>query len=483
MKKVISSLLVMSLMLYASVAKADNLTVEQAKTIGCYYMASQTGYSKLAPEHLTLIYQFENLELGIPSAYVFNVNSCGWIIIAASSVVDPIIAFSTESTLDMSDIPDNMRWWLNGYTDVIASVQVLDAEKDYPDSQEYTQLVKEGKNGTKDQQVVLMTTTWDQGTTRNPTYNYYCPKVGNRYSVTGCVATALAQICKYYEYPVQPKGTKTYNWNGTTLSITYDTVQFDYSLMPKYLKGNTPQEQKLEVAKLNYCLGVAVEMDYSPDGSGAHMQNASEAMRFRFKYQRNTETYRRGSGTDTSFVNTLRRYLLNNDVVAMSGSSSQGSGADAAGHAWVACGYMEQNTKMYYMNWGWASVGDGFYNLADNNMYISEQGYNFNLGQSCLFGMIPPEDSNIRHNPVAIREVDNNTILGSAYPNPATMSVSLPYSTNEVADMQVFSIDGKLISSQRVQPGNGEISLRVDALPKGVYIYRMNSKSGKFIVQ
>ena len=98
--------------------------------------------------------------------------------------------------------------------------------------------------------------------------------------------------------------------------------------------------------------------------------------------------------------------------------------------------------------------------------------------------MLPPEDSNIHHNNVGIREVEfDNTLLGTAYPNPATLSVTLPYSTETASDMQVYGIDGRLVSTTHVQPGTGEVTLRVDALPKGVYIYRLNSQSGKFIVR
>lgn len=472
-----------------SVAKADNLSAEQAKSIGTYYMAHQTGIDKLTPDQLKLVYQFENLELNIPSAYVFQLNDCGWIIIAASTVMDPVIAYSEEGVLDMSNIPDNMRWWLTSYADVIADIQVLDAKNDYPDSEEYSTLVKESltASGAKDQtKYILMTTTWNQGTNYNPSYNYYCPQLNGRYCVTGCVATALAMLCNYYQYPVQPKGVVSTLFHGERLKLKLDTIQFDYSLMPHHLTdvyGNivTTMDSVLEVAKLNYCLGLGVEMDYDPDGSGAQMPTAMSAMKFKFKYQQGTMRMRAAT-QDTNYINTLRRYLESGDIVAMRGQSSVGSGADAAGHAWLACGYRTDDQKRYYMNWGWGGSGNGWYNLGDNSMYISNQGYNFNVSQGCIFGMLPPEDSNIHHAHVAIREVDQ-TVLGTAYPNPTALSVALPYTTETAGDMMVYSIDGKLVATRRVQPGSGEVSLRVDALPKGVYIYRLNSQSGKFIVK
>lgn len=474
------------MMFFASTAKADNLTVEQAKAIGAYYMASQTDYDNLTPERLALVYQYENPNLNVASAYVFKVsNGCGWIIIAGSTVVDPIIAFSEEGTIDMNALPDNLNWWLTRYTDVIADIQRLDAENDYPDSKEYSDLLKlkqqGAKGGTKEQKIILMETQWNQGGNYNPTYNYYCPVVNGRYCVTGCVATALAQLCRYYRYPVNPKGVVSTTCNGHQYKLKLDTISFDYSLMPNALTSSSPLNKIQEVAKLNYALGLAVKMDYTPDGSGASMNDALNAMWLRFKYQAGTMRLRYGD-TDPEYISTLRRYLMSGDVVAMRGASSTGGGSDAAGHAWVACGYRSEDTTKYWMNWGWGGDGDGWFNVADNNMRISSLGYNFNVDQGCIFGMIPPEDSNIHHSHVAIREVDN-TVLGTAYPNPAVLSVQLPYVTEMAADMQVFGIDGKLVATRRVQPGCGEVSLRVDALPKGVYIYRLNSQSGKFIVR
>lgn len=483
MKKVISSLLVMSMVLFGTFAKAGNITVEQAKVLGAYYMSYQMGTDKITPALLTLTYQFENPDMNVASAYVFNVGNSGWIIIAGSTVVDPVIAFSEEGSLDMSDIPDNLRWWLTRYTEVVADIQRIDAEKEgCPDSEEYTKLYNKGLGSAKDEKVILMSTSWDQGATRNPTYNRYCPQLNGRYSVTGCVATALAQICKYYEYPTSGKGVVSTTFHGEQLKVKLDTVEFDYSKMPWALTRTSSEEQIEQVAMLNYCLGLGVQMDYDPDGSGASMYDAITSMKYNFKYERGTMRMRNGT-TDTAYMNKLRRQLMENDVVAMRGASSTGSGGDAAGHAWVADGYYREDTTKYHMNWGWGGTGNGWFNLAANDMRISSMGYNFNVDQGCVFGMVPPEGSNIHHGGhEAIREVDN-TLLGTAYPNPATLSVALPYSTEMAGDMLVYGIDGRLVSTTHVQPGTGEVTLRVDALPHGVYIYRLNTQSGKFIVR
>lgn len=137
------------------------------------------------------------------------------------------------------------------------------------------------------------------------------------------------------------------------------------------------------------------------------------------------------------------------------------------------------------MNWGWSTymlAANTWYNLKTNNMPISGSDYNFNVNQGVILDMVPPQDST-HINIVGIDEVENTASLSAAYPNPAIISVKLPYSTNIVADMTIYSIDGKLIERRRVNAGNGEVELNVSKMPAGIYIYRLGGATGKFMVQ
>ena len=109
-------------------------------------------------------------------------------------------------------------------------------------------------------------------------------------------------------------------------------------------------------------------------------------------------------------------------------------------------------------------------------MPISGYGYNFNLGQRYIRGMVP---SNLER----IAEVVDGTELGTPYPSPATYSVTLTYDTPNASDLMVYNVEGKLMSTYHVQAGVGELTVDVEDYPAGVYIYRMNSRSGRFIVQ
>lgn len=503
MKKLISSLLVFVMALGINNAKADNITMEEAREAAAYFMNYYTGTEKWTANDLELVYQIDNVNLGVPASYFFNLAGNGWIIMAGTTTIDPIIGYSTEGWLDPDCFPANMRWWVEGYSDMVGEIQELDAENDYPDDPVWTALKTQTyKGATKEAQRVLMSERWGQGRTTNPTYNYYTPQTitSGRYAVTGCVATAMAQIFHYYRYPRKGNGMAKY-WLRTVLNqfgedsvntmpnvqLKYDfddSAVFNYDIMPNaptdaYGNQTCTDEEMREVARLSYAAGVSVKMGYLPDGSPTSSTYVPDAAKNYFKYQQGELVYRSGN-TDWPYVNGIRSHLLNNHVVYMGGASSTGSGADAGGHAWVCGGYMEQDTNRYYMNWGWQGNNNGFYNLGKNNMPISGRGYNFNKRQEYISGMVPPDDSNRF---VGIEQVDPTSLLGRPYPNPAVHSIALPYITQTAADLYIYNIEGRLVATYRVQPGEGELTVRVDAMPAGVYIYRMNSQTGKFMVK
>ena len=501
MKKLISSVLVAVMAISINTAKADNISFEEAREAAAYFMSCYTGNDKLTVDDMKLVYQINNENLGIPASYFFNCANDGWVIIAGTTVVDPIIGFNADGLLNPDCFPANMRWWVENYSSSIAEVQDLDAENDYPDDPAWIALkTKTYKGVTKERQIILMSEAWNQGDDRVPTYNYYCPKTsngGNRTAVTGCVATAMSQIFHYYRYPKKGQGLARY-WlrmqlvyedsaaSMPNVELKYnfnDSAIFNYGMMPNvpFDKNGNQQcsdEEIHEIARLMYAAGVSVKMAYLPDGSGASSEDVPSAAMNYFKYKRGTLIMRNGT-TDTTFVYGIRRQLVNRDVLYMCGASPSGTGRDAAGHAWVCDGYQEVDSNKYHMNWGWGGGANGFFNLGRNNLFISSRGYNFKNRQGYISGMVPPDDSI----GVSIVDPEATTQLGSPYPNPAVHAINVPYRTQDASELVIYNIEGRPVDTYRVQPGEGEVRVRVDALPAGVYIYRMNSQTGKFLVQ
>ena len=482
MKKLFTSFLVAIAAFVPNQSKADNLTAEEARTAAAYYLMQRSSVSSFHASEMVLVRQIDNPTLGVPAIYFFNAPKDGWVIMAASTAIDPVVAYSPNGTLDADNLPENMMWWLNNYAENVSQVQILDADHKLPISDQWAQLASHNLPSAKENKsVVLMDEYWSQGDDRSPSYNLYCPVVDGRTSVVGCVATALSQMCHYYRYPVQPKGQRVYTTSGVTIRLKYDTISFDYSLMPNGLGSSSTDAQIKEVAKLCYAMGVAVRMNYHPDGSGSNNSNAMNGMKNIFKYEESELMNRDAVGAQT-FVNTIREELLKKNILYMTGSSSIGTGADAAGHAWLCGGYQTEDLNMYWMNWGWGGsrYGNGFYNLVTNNMYIASMGYNFKVDQSILLGLTPPDDSN--RFAVGITDVDGVS-PSPAYPNPAAVNVNIPYSLDAAADLCIYGLDGRQVAKVAVPAGEGEATISVTDLPAGIYIYRLKNTAGKFIVK
>ena len=484
MKRLVSAVLTAVAMIVAPMAQAENVTVDQAKDAAAHYLQHNTSLSRITSEQLTLAYQWNNEELEIPSMYLFAAPTEGWIIMAATTVMDPVVAYTDEGVFDGRMAPQQ-EWWLDGYNEMVCEYQKVDQEKGLDDHQKWIELANHKLTSSK-ASTYLVKTRWDQGGPSGTDYNIFSPRVNDSVAPTGCVATALAQICNYYKFPVQPKGTSVYynqRDNGARMAINFDTVApLDYSKMPLEIKSSTTRDRREEVSRLGFYVGMSVKMQFGGSLSGSTDQNAVSGMRNNMKYTRGTTIDRRSTGNDTSFINQIRRELLGNRPVYMSGSSS-GSGAHSGGHAWICDGYNDNDASQYHMNWGWGGTGNAFYNLVTNNLEISGQGYNFRMNQSAIINMIPPVDSTDVPL-VGVHEVEDNvTLLGNPYPNPATLSIVLPYSSREAAELQVYGITGRLIESRRVQAGDGQVTLRVDAFPAGIYVYRMGDAYGKFVVR
>lgn len=490
MKKVFSLLTVLMLVSSVTVLNARNLPEKDVKSAAAYYMSHYAGQSVDASQ-LEVVYQFDNETLGIPAAFLFNVSDWGWILMTTNTATDPVIAFNEHCTFPSKDVkmPDNMRWWIEDYIAKVKAVQIADEEQHFDDVEDWTDLLymtlPEMAKGSAEH--VLMHEEWDQGNDAGTDYNMYSPVVDGIHCPTGCVATALAQIMHYYRYPVQPRYSNSYTWNNQTLALNFDTMTFDYSLMPNRITSSSTQAQRREVSKLGYAVAVALRMNFNSDGSGAYSNNVPRAMNDYFKYKGTRTIVNRNSDGDTAYVNQVRKELKRQRPVYMHGSTPESYPGDphAGGHAWVCCGYRDDRPNMYWMNWGWSTYmaeANTWYNLKTNNMPIENTHYNFRSNQGVIIDLVPPADStNI--NILGIENVEHIVSLQAAYPNPATVKVMLPYSTNMVADMTVYSIDGKLIERRSLKAGNGEVELNVSNLPAGIYIYRVGGSTGKFLVR
>lgn len=316
--------------------------------------------------------------------YIFDIDNAGFIMISADNEVEPVLGYSYGGVYDHNRVSPSFRSWSESYRDDIAQIATLRKEKKahYSDPQAACkwQALLNGDAGffaTKGPQksvTPLVQTKWDQGWG----YNEYTPldSDGN-HVVTGCVATAAAQVIRYWGYPSTGFGSSSYNHRVYgRLSANYDSAYYDYSQMPNQLSYSSTNSQIHHVAQLIYHCGVAVEMNYqSPyntDGSSATTESLEDAL-IHFGYVGSHMEYK-GGRSEAEWGEMLRAELDEGRPMVYRGTSSSG------GHAFVCDGYRTGDNK-YHFNWGWSGYQDGFYTIANMNGYTGAQG--------AVMGIIP----------------------------------------------------------------------------------------------
>ncbi len=249
----------------------------------------------------------------------------------------------------------------------------------------------------------LLTTAWNQ----SEPYNNLCPNdsKGKHYP-SGCVATALAQILYYHQYPTTGKGQKQYSFQpsdgiGQLLSANFGETTYQWSMMKDvYASGNYSDEEATAVATLMLHCGVAVEMQYTPTGSGAYSKEARVGMITYFGYHPNMGIAYRAYYSQKEWMNMLYSEINLNRPVYYAGSD-----ASRGGHAFVIDGYAQDG--MVHVNWGWGPTGgDGYYDIA----LLNPSGYQFSVSQSMLTGFDLP-DADIAYESHIVCETDMSASL------------------------------------------------------------------------
>jgi len=319
-----------------------------------------------------------------PLFYIFNSgNNNGFVIVAGDDNALPILGYSTSGTFDKDLLPPNFRKWLEDYKkemDYIITNKIL-ATDEIRD--EWSSLTK-GKtvsHKTSSAVLPLLTTTWNQ----SPFYNALCP--GG--SVTGCVATAMAQIMNYWEYPATGTGFHSYNEdNYGTLSANFGATNYQWSSMP-----NNVTSPNTAVATLMYHCGVSVDMDYSPTVSGAYVISAQSpvthcseyAFTTYFGYDNSVQGVKRANYTASAWKQLLKDELDAGRPIEYAGYGSGG------GHAFVCDGY--DNNDYFHFNWGWGGYNDGYFLIGALNPNGTGTGGGtggYNSGHQAVIGIKPP---------------------------------------------------------------------------------------------
>jgi Peptidase C10 family/Spi protease inhibitor/Secretion system C-terminal sorting domain len=323
--------------------------------------------------------------------YLFSINSDdGFIIISADDQAKPVLAYSLENEFNPDNVPENYQKWIEGYKKQIRYIKAHPHQVSDKTSQNWEQL-KSGKSPgyTKSSSAVapLLTTIWDQ----SPFVNDLCPydETADERAVTGCVATAMAQIMNFWEYPVQGSGYHSYSHNlFGAVSANFGASTYDWEAMPDAV--NAPSDA---VATLMFHCGVSVEMDYSVESSGAYVisarspiEHCSEyAFETYFAYDKSLRGVIRENYTTPAWMDLLKDEISNGRPIEYAGFGSGG------GHAFVCDGF--DDNDFFHFNWGWGGFYDGYFSidaLDPGGVGIGGGDGGFNSGHQAIIGIKPP---------------------------------------------------------------------------------------------
>ena len=295
--------------------------------------------------------------------YVFNNDAGGFVIIAGDDAVTPVLGYTSTGSFDAENLPDGLKDLLKSYERQIAALG-----DNYVANQTAT---RAGFTGEK----LLKTAEWNQ----MAPFNKYTPQ---NY-VTGCVATAGAIVMKHHGYPAKGTGSHSYTWNGKTLSANFEQT-YDWASMPAKYDG-TNDAAFDGVARLMADLGVAVEMQYNKDGSGAYIGNLVTAMQKYYGYSKLSHLMAIEDVGAEAWNGRLREEIDANRPVLYAASDPAGGG-----HAFVIDGYKDES---FSVNWGWGGYCDGFYQIGALNPESAGKptGDKYNVSQSAVFGMEPSD--------------------------------------------------------------------------------------------
>ena len=363
--------------------RAGHVTREQARAKAHHFLMEK-GRNRELKDAETRTISARSRGMALPDYYyVFNADEGhGFVIVSADDRTPEILGYCSEGSFDADEIPSNMAAWLQGYEDQIKYLQENDNQP----------VLTRSYGGAKPAVAPLIKTRWSQGTP----YNNDLPLYDGRRCITGCVATALAQVMYYYQYPTGMT-TEIPGYTTTTHRIKVNKLPattFDWSQMALSYNGYTTSTQNAAVAHLMEYCSKAMQADLDPNGTSAYSSMHKEVLYNYFGYAKGLKWKTRNSMSSSEWLQLMYEEVAAGRPVLYRG---EGSG----GHAFVLDGY--DGDGMFHFNWGWSGWYDGYFTLDA----LTPGGSNFSYYQCATIGITPPSNVPIHY--------DDFTVSGIHY--------------------------------------------------------------------
>lgn len=439
---------------------ADRRSVEQAAEVAAQFVNrhQQLRARRQSPAtagDMRLAYTGTVKGQTAPAYYVFNQSEKqGAVFVSADTRALPVLGYTDKGGFDYASANPSLRWWLGRYERQLAAASAASEAMTPAAAQEYVPVAP-----------LLGKIEYDQ----EKPYSNLCPLDGTQRSLTGCVATATAQVMRMWRYPSQGTGSHSYTSNQLKKTVSADfNVPYDWDNMLESYSGSYNTAQAKAVATLMFHCGVACDMDYSYDeGSGAFTDDMAAGLVNYFGYNVDrfaTQLSQRDYGAahfspaeysvkTPQMLSYIYDDLEQGRPVILGGNDTYGEG----GHEFV-CDGRDSSGKLH-INWGWSGDGNGYFAITA----LDYQGYEFSSDLDAVFGLepaqkeyIPVESLSVTPVSLTLRINERQTLTATVL--PVNSSVRIASWTS--SDPAVATVSGGAVKG--VSPGTAVITATAD---------------------
>jgi hypothetical protein len=354
MKKTILFLVLLASALFANAAQRS---AQEALAVARTFFAQGQVSTRTTTDDLRLVASSADL-LGTTNTttrsttagvafYVYNYGDAGYVIVSGDDRMKPVLGYSFAGAFVTENLPDNLRFWL----------QLYDKAYEQVTTRKKSNVLKVPATPAQAASYPSTVAPLLGGINYNQDAPYWndCPIIGGERTYAGCVATAMAMIMRYHQYPTQGIGSHSYQHSSGTLSFDYENTPFDWANMLPDYNGQYNATQAKAVSTLLYACGVAVDMNYGTGGSGAQSSAVPQAAIDYFGYDANMAFASRDYFTSTEWMDKIKNELSSGRPIYYSGASLD------VGHAFVFDGY--DAADMVHVNWGWGGSNNGYFEV------------------------------------------------------------------------------------------------------------------------
>lgn len=427
---------------------ANPVGQETARRLGQSFAASNFEFSRQSSD-LNLVYTAFS-DRGEACYYVFNIGDTGFVIIAGDDHYRPVIGYSEEGIFDPDDMAPALVDYLDGVRQGVMEAAAAPAAQPAV-AADWAMLEKTGRmvsrhGGREDE--YLVETKWNQ----NYPYNYFCPEGAGGpggHCYAGCVATAAAQLMRYWSHPIQGQGSHTYypedHPEYGPLTANFGETTYDWANMPNSISSSSPIEQIEAVALLIYHAGVSVDMNYRPSSSGAVTGLLCQTMPAYFFYTDQMANLYREEYTHEEYMQLIIKAIDMNWPMVHRGG----------GHAYVLDGYNDND--MVHFNWGWSGSSDGWFNI-DEHGYAEGESVIYNYVPAEIYAATPnmPTDLNV------VPSTDGTLSAALTWKNPM---ITLTNQNLAAIDQIVVERNGQVVYTEDNPTPGAEMSIVDETVP------------------